>query len=232
MSQVYAHRGLHTHEIENTVAAFVEAKAVGVHGVELDVRRTSDGALVVHHDATIAGVGNICDRPLVALPSHVATLTDVMNACAGLHVNVEIKNWFEDPGYDPSSSLATQTMDLLAQMKWLDDVIISSFDLDTCLAVKKLHPSVPVGWLLNWTESTLDCAERAAQAGLNAVHPHYKTLHEGDVDRIHNLGLDVNAWTVNSSSSIERMFAWGVDTVITDDPVLALSLLDSRGHRD
>ena len=57
MSQVYAHRGLHTSEIENTVAAFVEAKAVGVHGVELDVRRTKDGALVVHHDATISGVG-------------------------------------------------------------------------------------------------------------------------------------------------------------------------------
>ena len=228
MTQVFAHRGLHTTEIENTVSAFVEAKAAGVHGVELDVRRTKDGALVVHHDAIISGVGDICERDLAELPDHVATLADVMNACSGIQVNVEIKNWFEDPGYDPSGAMATQTMDLLAQMNWLDDVIVSSFDLDTCVAVKKLHPQVDVGWLLNWTESTMKCSQRAAEVGLNAVHPHYKTLSEKDVSIIQSLGLAVNVWTVNSTSSLGRMYDWGVDTVITDDPVLALSLLASR----
>lgn len=231
MSQVYAHRGLHASEVENTVAAFVEAKAVGVHGVELDVRRTKDGALVVYHDATISGVGDICEKNLTELPSHVATLTDVMNACAGIKVNVEIKNWFEEPGYDPSGAMAAQTMDLLAELDWLDDIIVSSFDLDTCLAVKKLHPQVDVGWLLNWTESTMECSRRGAEAGLNAVHPHYKTLNEGDVAAIQSLGLAVNVWTVNSASSIDRMYDWGVDTVITDEPVLALSLLASRRTR-
>jgi len=36
---------------ENTVEAFVAAGALGADGVELDVHRTADGALVVHHDA-------------------------------------------------------------------------------------------------------------------------------------------------------------------------------------
>jgi glycerophosphoryl diester phosphodiesterase len=224
MSQIFAHRGLHTVERENTVAAFLEAKAAGVHGVELDVRRTKDGALVVHHDAGIAGSGNICDLTVGELPHHVPTLADAMNACTGITVNVEIKNWFEDPGYDPSGAMATQVMDLLSEMKWLDDTIVSSFDLDTCLAVKKIHPAIPVGWLLNWTESTVDCSRRAADAGLDAVHPHYKTLNEGDVALIQGWGLDVNVWTVNSASSLQRMYDWGVDTIITDDPVLALSL--------
>ena len=228
MTEIYAHRGLHLREIENTVPAFLEAKAAGVHGVELDVRRTRDGALVCHHDAHIEGLGNIADLDLSALPSHVATLSDVMNACQGLRVNVEIKNWFEDPGYDPSGSLASETMELLKDMKWLDDIIVSSFDFDTCVAVKSLMPTVPVGWLLNWTESTLEGAHRAAEAGLQAVHPHYRTLHEGDVATIQGLGLEVNVWTVNSENSINLMLDWGVDTIITDDPSLALQLLAAR----
>ena len=128
-------------------------------------------------------------------------------------------------------AMATQVMDLLTQLNWLDDTIVSSFDLDTCLAVKKIHPAVPVGWLLNWTESTMDCARRAAESGLDAVHPHYKTVLEGDVGTIQGWGLQVNVWTVNSASSITRMYEWGVDTIITDDPVLALSLGATPPHR-
>ena len=54
---------------------------------------------------------------------------------------------------------------------------------------------------------------------------------EGDVGTIQGWGLQVNVWTVNSASSITRMYEWGVDTIITDDPVLALSLGATPPHR-
>ena len=45
-----AHRGASRAEAENTVAAFRRAGEMGADAVELDVRRTADGVLVVHHD--------------------------------------------------------------------------------------------------------------------------------------------------------------------------------------
>jgi glycerophosphoryl diester phosphodiesterase len=225
-TEIFAHRGLHLTEVENSVPSFLEAKALGVHGVELDVRRTRDGALVVHHDMDIEGVGNIADVDLRDLPAGVATLSDVMNACTGMKVNVEIKNWHEDAGYDPSGSLATQTMELLAHMGWLDDIIVSSFDLDTCVAVKSLAPTVPVGWLLHWQEPALDNARRAHELGLQAVHPHFLTIDEAFVSQCHEWGMAVNVWTVNKEADIRSMLALGVDTIISDDPGLGLSILN------
>ena len=51
MTQVIGHRGASRAERENTLEAFHAAVAQGADGVELDVRRTADGALAVHHDA-------------------------------------------------------------------------------------------------------------------------------------------------------------------------------------
>ena len=57
MTLVLAHRGANRYAPENTLAAFARAVELGADGVELDVHRTADGALVVRHDAgTPAGV--------------------------------------------------------------------------------------------------------------------------------------------------------------------------------
>ena len=57
MTAVFAHRGCTEGFTENTIDAFAEARRLGADGVELDVRLTADGALAVHHDAEIPGVG-------------------------------------------------------------------------------------------------------------------------------------------------------------------------------
>ena len=56
---VFAHRGCTEGFVENTLEAFAEAKRLGADGVELDVRLTSDGALAVHHDPLIDGLGPV-----------------------------------------------------------------------------------------------------------------------------------------------------------------------------
>src|SRR5262245_21916718 len=57
--EIIAHRGASREQPENTLAAFRRARELGADGVELDVHRTADGAIVVHHDAVIPGVGAI-----------------------------------------------------------------------------------------------------------------------------------------------------------------------------
>jgi glycerophosphoryl diester phosphodiesterase len=73
VTDVYAHRGAHLNTRENTLDAFREARALGVAGVELDVRGTADGALVVHHDPVVEQMV-IAHTPAGDLPGFVPHL--------------------------------------------------------------------------------------------------------------------------------------------------------------
>ena len=91
--QVIAHRGASRAAPENTVAAFRRAAEMGAQAVELDVRRTGDGALVVHHDAASRPTAvRSASSPAPTSPTHVPAFAAALDACAGMWVNVEIKN--------------------------------------------------------------------------------------------------------------------------------------------
>ena len=113
---VLAHRGSRREAPENTLEAFSVARAQGADGVELDVHRTTDDGLVVHHDADAAGFGLLADHSLravrAALPS-VPTLAEVLEECRGLLVNVEIKNAPGDADHDPRCRASDLVVDLL-----------------------------------------------------------------------------------------------------------------------
>ena len=224
VTKIFAHRGLHLVEPENTIASFLEAKAVGADGVELDVRRTRDGALVVHHDAEIKGCGLICELDCRDLPRSVPTLSDAMIALDGLVVNVEIKNSPEEADFDGSGALASRVVSELRDAKYLDSVIISSFDLDTCAVVRSLEPDLAVGWLLDWKLPTMPLLIEAARQRFSAVHPHFRHVTPEFMAAARELGLAVNTWTVNSPEDLTKMLNLEVDAIISDDPELALRL--------
>ena len=113
---VIAHRGASRAERENTLAAFRRAGEMGADAVELDVRRTADGVLVVHHNPGLDDGRVIATMQHGELPAHVPTLTDALDACAGMWVNVEIKNDPTEPDFDPTDSIADETMALLRRM--------------------------------------------------------------------------------------------------------------------
>src|ERR1700761_3714211 len=100
MTAVFAHRGCTEGFTENTLEAFAEAKRLGADGVELDVRLTADGALVVHHDPLVAGIGPVAEVTVPQLPGHIPLLVDALAVCEGMVVNVEIKNGPGEPGHD------------------------------------------------------------------------------------------------------------------------------------
>src|SRR5215212_2876995 len=108
--QVIAHRGASRAEPENTIRAFRRAARMGSDAVELDVRRTLDGALVVHHNPGLPDCRVIAATDAADLPASVATLEAALDACAGMWVNVEIKNDPAEPDFDPDDTIADQTM--------------------------------------------------------------------------------------------------------------------------
>ncbi len=228
MTLIVAHRGRHDQLRENTLAAFAAAREAGADAVELDVRRSADGVLVVHHDPVRDG-RPIAATPRAELPGDVAELPDALRAAAPLPVNVEVKNLQEPDGsYDPSGEFARAVVAAVEGTPGRGPVFYSSFDLATCRDLARASDD-PVGWLLDVGELDAAALERAADAALAAVHPYVADVTAELVAAAHDRGLAVHVWTVNRASDLERMFALGVDSVITDDVPSARVLRPDEG---
>ncbi|HXQ60066.1 MAG TPA: glycerophosphodiester phosphodiesterase [Acidimicrobiales bacterium] len=216
-----AHRGGSGPWRENTLEAFVGGLRLGADGVELDVRRTSDGALVVHHDAEIAGVGAIHALPAGALPPWVPRLGEALAACAGAVVNVEIKNGPVEPGFDPGHIAAIEVAAALAAPAGDPDrdpahVIVSSFWPATLAAVHDAAPGIAIGLLVHPALDAAEAAVQAAALGCRALHPFHAQATPALVELAHGLDLAVAVWTVNERADLVAAVAAGVDVVITD----------------
>lgn len=225
---VLGHRGASAVERENSVAAFRRAVAQGADGVELDVRRTADGTLAVHHDETLPDGRRLVELGRADLAGQVDELPAVLDACAPLGVvNVEIKNWPEDGDYEPEESLADSVVELLEARGDLDDgrILVSGFHIGTIDRVQALAPSLATGWLLGVFEDPAPLIEKAASRGHVAVHPHHLFVDERFVTLAHAAELKVNAWTCDDPARIRELAELGVDAVITNTPDIALKAL-------
>jgi glycerophosphoryl diester phosphodiesterase len=229
MTAVFAHRGCTEGYMENTLEAFAEARRLGADGVELDVRLTADGALAIHHDAEIAGVGPVCELTVGDLPAHVPLLSDALGVCEGMVVNVEIKNSPQDPGHDPGEAVAALTAASIAEAGWTDRVLVSSFQLSTLLAVQVADSRLPLGALWPFlTEAEAGLAV-AVGAGMVAVHPFVTEVTPDLVAQAHAAGLAVNVWTVNATHDLSAFVGFGVDAVITDRLTEAIAIARGNG---
>jgi glycerophosphoryl diester phosphodiesterase len=220
--EVIAHRGASRLARENTVAAFEMAAIAGADGVELDVRRTADGVLVVHHDARV-GDRAIVETPWRELPAHVPTLGEALDACGRLWVNIEIKNDERDPDFDPDDHVAVEVLAALAERgagRWL----LSSFRMATVDRCRRLEPTVSTAWLT--LEIDPDTVDVLAAKGHTAVHPWEPTVTAEQIERCHDAGLLVNAWTCNDPVRFAALVAAGVDGVVTDAPDVLRAVLD------
>ena len=230
MTLVLAHRGANREAPENTVDAFRRAVALGADGVELDIHRTADGGLVVRHDAaTPSGVLAELGRDEIrrAFPE-VPDLDEALDVCAGLLVNVEIKNSPLEADWDPDHRAADLLVDLLARRNGRDHVLVSSFDLGSVDRVRALAPHVPTA-LLTGRMDPREGLGLVEARGHRALHPFVGMIAGGRaeeiVGRAHEVGVEVNVWTVNDPDELARLAAAGVDALITDVPTVALAAL-------
>ena len=226
MSKVFAHRGAHQRARENTLEAFRAALRLGVDGVELDVRHSADGALVVHHDDAVEG-RLIAKTRAAELPPYVCQLNDALATLASVEVNIEIKNLPTEAGYDESGTFVRRVVDCVREHASVEGILFSSFDLATCLRVREIAPEYDVGWLL-WKRSVVESLEPALSYGFHALHPHFSTVGSAEVARARDAGVALNVWTVNHRRDLIRLSQWGVATLITDEPVVALAIRNEK----
>jgi len=227
---VIAHRGGAGLAPENTIAAFDNAVALGVDGLELDVRFSRDGIVVVHHDPTLERtttlIGSVADRRAAELAgAGIPALATVLERYRDQRIVIELK--LNDV------ALADAVLDLVRAARAEDRVCLGSFGRRVLRAARRRAPHVAtsaareeVRWALyrswcRWPVSSVAYAgyQIPEMAGRTRV------VSRRFVQDAHTAGLGVQVWTVDAGSDARRLLDWGVDALITDRPDIILSVV-------
>lgn len=218
MTLVIAHRGASRVCRENTLDAFREARRLGADMVELDARRTAEGAIAVHHDPVVPDRGPLVHLRRAELPGHVPLLDDAVDACDGMAVNVEIKNLPGEPDHESLELVATAVAELVRRRSLHDRVVVSSFALATIDHVRALDPDIPTAWLTLPGVDQHDALTTVVGRGHRGLHPHHLAVTADLVADAHDRGLFVNTWTVDEPERMVELAASGVDGICTNVP--------------
>lgn len=225
---VIAHRGASADVPENTALAFTTARQQGADWVELDVRLASDGSLIVNHDPWYRDERTVWSTPFADAPDGTLVLSDAMTACAGMGVNVEIKNSPGDLADGPwGLEVVDATVELLLGLEpgVLGGVLVSSFDFATIERVKALSPDVATGFLVFDLSKPTDAVDLAVNGGHDALHPWDPFVTPELLEQCHSSGLLVNTWTVDDPDRWTELTAMGVDGIVTNTPGLLVDAL-------
>ncbi len=229
MTDVIAHRGAHGDADENTLEAFRLAREIGADWVELDVRRTADGVVVVHHDAHLADGRMLAELNCDELPESIPSLAEALEECDGMSVNIEIKNLRNDPDYDADHLVSDAVAGLVQAYLGPQRALVSSFNIDSLDRLHQVDPTIPLA-LLYAIGDPVSCIERAVAHEMTAVHPYDPFVDASMVKRAQDAGLLVNVWTVNDAGRMEQLIGYGVDGICTDLPGLGRAVVDRIEH--
>ncbi|MGA0239215.1 MAG: glycerophosphodiester phosphodiesterase [Acidimicrobiales bacterium] len=224
---VIAHRGAREVAQENTLPAFRMARELGADWVELDVRRTADGVVVVHHDAHLGDGRMVSQLTSGELPAFVPSLAEALEECHGMGVNIEIKNLPSDPDYDADHLVSDAVAGLVHAYLGPERALVSSFNMDTLDRLRAVDPTIPLAYLYAIGEPASAIA-RACAHEMAAIHPYDPLVTATLVERAQDEGLRVNVWTVNDPERMEALVGQGVDGICTDVPDVARQIIDHR----
>lgn len=240
---VLAHRGLGRGTVdglvENSLPSLLAAAALGVDWVELDVTRSADDVLVVHHNpATGRGefLVEVTARQLAG--QGVSTLADVLDALpVQVAVDLDLKTVLEDaPGGWGSGTVALVAPVLAAEVR-RRQVLTTSFDVAALLWLREQVPGLALG-LISWVDFPLRTAvTAAAHLDLDVVGLHHGSfganrIEPGPVHRpparsvevAHQAGLEVLAWCPGPEA-VGPLVTAGVDAVCVNDVPTMLPLV-------
>lgn len=226
---IVAHRGFHKTAPENSIAAVKAAKDLGLFAAEIDVWRTTDGRLVIHHDAKVDNleIQNCTYDQLKevklsngeSLPT-LESMLDCIGKESKTKLIIEIKTH-----NSPEKQLAAATDVIsLVKSKGMDAMVeFISFSYDTCKGIAAADKTAFVGYL-NGDKSP----EEAAADGIRCLDYQMSVFASNPawIKDAQNRGIVVNVWTVNSDAEIMSAVSKGVDRITTDNPDRIAELAD------
>ncbi|MEB3371259.1 glycerophosphodiester phosphodiesterase [Saccharopolyspora mangrovi] len=238
--RAFAHRGWHLGELaemENSLSAFRAAEAEGYRYVETDVHATSDGVVVVHHDASLQRTtdraGEIADLPFAEVSrariggrEPVASLDAALEEFPDLLFNIDVK----------ADSAAGPVLRTIGRHNAWERVCLASFndrrlDLLGKVGGARLLTSTGqrgVAALRAWSRLPVappSSLIRGAAVQVPTRHKGIEVVDERFVGLAHRWGVEVHVWTVDEPAEMRRLLDLGVDGLVTDRPDLLNQLL-------
>jgi glycerophosphoryl diester phosphodiesterase len=227
MTIIVAHRGAPKRAHENTIESFLAAISLGADMVELDVRKTGDGVLVVFHNQGLSRrspaslLKNLTYADLIERTSKrgfiVPTLDEAFSALAGkVMLDIELK----EPGYeDAVIALATKHFDST-------QFILTSFHPAILTTIKNALPRLTTGFILSSADALALCPKAAADI-LAPRHALFRKRRDFFADAKQH-GARIAVWTVDGAVQLTRLLVDPiVDAIITNRPDRALSLKET-----
>ena len=209
---VVAHRGAWGAAPQNSPAAFEQAIADGADAIELDVRRTADGRIVVVHDPRV-GVRPVAKLAHAELRDRLAQgqapeLAEVLELVAGrIGVDIELK----EDGY------VERAMAIVTRYLAPDAYVVTSFLESVLPQVRRIAPESRTGLLLASRRRASELDRRVARAGVDFIAPHVAVARAGLLAWAAARAMPAWVWTVNDPRLLRSLFADPrVAAVITD----------------
>lgn len=239
MTLIYGHRGAKGEAPENTLASFQQCLAHGVTRCELDLHLSKDGELMVIHDPTLKRTtgrrGKVVEHDAADLvrydarhsgpdwkqPCPIPRLSELFEKCEFEHWQLEVKS--------ASRVRAARTVlaikALAEQYGLLERITITSGSREVLRALKRLTPEIACGLVAEYT--WLDPLKVAKQYNCQLLALKWTLCTPERLTKAQAQGLHVSVWTVNDPALMRRLADFGVDSIITDFPGLAVKTLEN-----
>lgn len=231
--QITSHRGNSSVAPENTLPALESAIAEMADYAEIDVQETKDGVLVLIHDKSLfrttgntSYVYNLNYEEIRQLDAgfwfgqeftgtYIPTLREALELCKGkIKLNIEVKI------HGHEKNLYEQLISLIEEYDFEQQCVITSTSYNALKKVKELNKNLKTGYILSVAYGDFYNRE-----GIDFLSMKSTFITEHVVENAHTLGKEVHAWTVNTKAELERVRELGVDSIITDYPVLAREVI-------
>ncbi|MBI3638248.1 glycerophosphodiester phosphodiesterase [Candidatus Wolfebacteria bacterium] len=220
---IIAHRGASKYAPENTIEAFQKAIDMGADMIELDVRKTRDGVLVVHHDENISGVPikdltfNEIENRREKQETALLTLEDVLKFASGkIKLDIEAK----EAGYE--KELAQSILKYFNP----EDFIITSFNANLIKAIKSFYPDIKTGQIIA-PRNIVEADGIFNEANSDFLILYWEIFKTELFEKMRQKPTFV--WTVNDEKVIEEfMNDDRVAGIITDAPDVAIKIRDGK----
>jgi glycerophosphoryl diester phosphodiesterase len=242
----FAHRGGAYHPeiegLENTMAAFAHAVALGYTYLETDVHVTRDGVLLAFHDTVLDRVtdrtGTIADatyaevqQALIGGREPVPTLAELFDAFPQARFNIDLKS------HGAVEALAA----FIEERRAWDRVLVGSFSVRRMGAFRRrtagrvatsAHPLEVVAFVLSPSGRLARLLTRGRPAALQVPHRRGRLLvaSPGFVRRARAAGVQVHVWTIDDPIEMNALLDRGVDGIMTDRTDILRDVLRARGQ--
>jgi glycerophosphoryl diester phosphodiesterase len=198
-------------------------------GVELDIHATRDGALVVHHDPEIPGVGPIAlltraEARQIRIPNGetLPLLSEILDLVGDRDVWVEVKTL---PGMHDQALMET-----IDRGPAPHRYAVHSFDHWIIQRLGESRPKLRRGILLS--EYVEDPVAAMRAVGATTLWQDWRQVDRQLVGRVHDAGCTVIAWTVNEIGDLERLVRLGVDGLCGNYPDRTRVALAARNNNE